>query len=185
MICSAKSRSLSKASIFFSSLPNHLIMPWSTRHQRRYNLCKRLFFANFRQQIIQELLCDNSSVTSEEVDTSNLQHLCSFFSASDDEQVHWPCSQVFGKFLHCPGVCSRYEWLHLLHFRFRRSPSGFLLIRWRITGSFAPDSKDMVGSITLMPQSKTSCWCFFMCLGPTVQMQIAKGLLPASRFPMD
>ena len=99
-----------------SSLANHRKMPRVTRRQRRYNLCKRLFFDRIRNKIIHEMLYDVSSEGSEEAEATNFFAL-SFLQVMTSRYIDRAPRYLARSYIVLESALEMSDTNFLLHFR--------------------------------------------------------------------
>ncbi len=94
-------------------------MPWIIRHRQCYNICKKLFFDNIQQQIIQDLLHDDSSVASEEAEASNIFAL-TFLQVMTSRYINRAPRYAASSYIVLESVLEMNNVNFLLHFRMQK-----------------------------------------------------------------
>jgi hypothetical protein len=112
-------------------------MPRVTRRHRRYNLCKRLFFDSIRQQILHDLLHDDSSLSSGEAAASNIFAL-SFFQVMTSRYINRAPRYVARSYIVLESIVDMNDSNFLLHFRVQKESFRMLVDQVKEYWEFVP-----------------------------------------------
>jgi len=112
-------------------------MPRITRRHRLYNFCKKLFFDSIRQQIIHELLHDDSSVSSGEAEASNIFAL-TFLQVMTSRYIDRAPRYVTNSYIVLESVLDMNDVNFLLHFRVQKESFRMLVDEVKDYWEFRP-----------------------------------------------